>query len=44
MPVYLRKFYISKLLEAKKKERTEMEKARKKSKTTHPGMASKFKK
>ena len=34
MPIYLRKFYLTKLLEVKKEEKKEIEKASKKQKST----------
>ena len=44
MPVYLRKFYHSKLLESKKIEKDEIDKAMKKRSTTihKPNLGSKF--
>ena len=44
MPVYLRKFYTRQLLDTKKKEKEQAEKAQNKSSSTsHPGIAPKFK-
>ena len=43
MPVYLRKFYFKKILDAKKVEKEQVEKATKKSKPiSKPNLSSKF--
>ena len=44
MPTYLRRFYLTKLIDAKKKENDQIEKANKKvSNTSNPNIQSKFK-
>jgi len=43
MPIYLRKFYFKQLLDAKTKEKEDMEKAQKSAKKTSPGVIPKFK-
>ena len=42
MPVYLRRFYYSKLLESKKGEKEQMDRAMKKNNINKPNLVSKF--
>ena len=43
MPIYLRNFYYNKLVETRKKENEEIEKAKRKSKITKPPVNPRFK-
>ncbi len=43
MPVYLRKFYLKKIIKIKNDERKQMEASQKKSKVNRPSITPKFK-